>query len=138
MKVPIHVIASLALAAALYPAFSWKVLLVLAGGVLIDIDHYFWYVHKYKKFNLFQSYCFFAANTLNFNIYMGALFVFHSIEFLVISTMLSFYNEFMLLFTSGLILHHLLDLIWHYLFPKRFILDYSIIHCIIKNKIQKA
>jgi hypothetical protein len=137
MKVIIHFITSSILAAVLYPTFSWKVFLIIAGGVLIDIDHYLWYAYKYKNFSLVKSYKFYAANAEKYKIHAGILLIFHSIEFLVVLAVISFYTEFALLLTIGLLLHHLLDLIWVYFVPKRFIINYSVIAWVIKNKIQK-
>jgi len=140
MKIWVHFLFSLILAAIVYPIFNWKALLILAGGVLIDVDHYFWYVYKYKKFNLFGSYKYYMLNVREkeFEKDKNALNIFHSIEFLVVLVVFSFYSEFILVLTIGLLLHHLLDLVWTYFVPKQFIIEYSIIHWAIKNKIQKA
>lgn len=138
MKTSVHLIASLILAAALYPIFSWNVLLILVGGVLIDIDHYFWFVYKYKKFSLFECYRFFTieAEKNKWKHIKGSLLVFHTMEFLVLIVVLSFFNHLALIFTIGLFGHYLLDLVWHALVPKRIITNHSIISWIIKNKMR--
>lgn len=138
MKTSIHLAASLILAALLYPLFSWKALLVLTGGVLIDVDHYLWYVYKYKKFNLLDSYKFYLKNmeTNNFTNVMGILLVFHTIEFLLLLAFLSFYYESVLAFTIGLLSHYFLDVIFLYSVPKRIITNHSIISWIVKNRIK--
>jgi|TARA_B100001964_G_C14136553_1_gene555425 hypothetical protein len=138
MKPSLHLLVSLILAAILYPVFNWKALFILVGGVLIDIDHYLWYIYKYKKLSLFDSYKHFIINVKkgNFDKDFGALLIFHSIEFLAALVVLSFYNEFVLALTIGLLMHNLLDLIWTYFVPKRFIITYSIIYWLTKNKIQ--
>ncbi len=136
MKTSIHLTASLILAALLYPLLSWKALFILAGGVLIDVDHYFWYAYKYKNLNLIKSYEFFIKNleVNDFTNVKGVVLIFHTIEFLLIMVLFSFYNKFALLFTIGLLSHYLLDFIWFYFILKRFILNHSIILWIIKNK----
>ena len=136
MKTSVHFIASAILAVALYPVFNWKTALILIGGFLIDIDHYFWYVCKYKNFNLIKSYEFFMRNLkLNeFTNVTGILLIFHTIEFFLIMLLLSFYNEFALIFTIGLLSHYLLDFIWFYFILKKFMLNHSVIWWIIKNK----
>ena len=138
MKLWVHLLSSLILAILLYPLLNFKVLFVLAGGTLIDVDHYFWYICRHKKFNLIGSYKFFMKN-IEINDYTnvkGILLIFHTIEFLSIMILFSFYNKFALLFTIGLLSHYLLDFIWFYFILKRFILTHSIIWWIIKNKIK--
>ena len=136
MKTWVHLLVSSVLAALLYPLFGWNVLLILAGGVLIDVDHYFWYVSKYKKFNLFYCYSYFMArmNQKGFKEHKGILLIFHTIEFLLIIVLLSFYFEAAFIFLVGLLSHYLLDAIFLYTVAKRLITNHSIINWIIKNK----
>jgi len=133
MKTWVHSLFSLILALLLYPIFSWKVIFVFVGGVLIDIDHYFWYVYKYKKFNMFGCYKFFygQGRKNNFKEINGALFIFHTIEFLLLALLLSFYSELILMVTAGLWVHYVLDLIWHYYVPKRLIVNHSVTSWIV-------
>ena len=140
MKTPVHLVVSLILSALLYPLFGWKVLLVLASGVLIDIDHYFWYICKYKKFGLLSCYRFLVVESEknNWKDVTGALFVFHTIEFILLVILLSFYNQLALIFAIGLFFHYLMDAIFLYTVPKRFIINHSIISWIINNKISNA
>ncbi|MBI3026473.1 hypothetical protein HYY70_00015 [Candidatus Woesearchaeota archaeon] len=135
-----HFLLSLIIAILMHALYEWKALFILIGGVLIDIDHYVWYIYKYRKFNLIDCYKFYAdANTsMNFKPHFGLLHVFHTLEFLLAVAALSFYNEFALLFLVGLIGHYLLDLIWYITVPKCIIADHSIIHWIVKNQIQKV
>ena len=140
MKTSVHMIASLILAAILYPIFGWKVLIILVSGVLIDIDHYFWYVYKFKKFSLFDCYYYYIdgmeKNKVEKNI--GILLVFHTLEFLLAIILLSFYNELALIFTIGVLAHYLLDAIFLYTVAGRLIANPSVISWIIHNKIQKV
>ncbi|MBI2652668.1 hypothetical protein HYX00_04345, partial [Candidatus Woesearchaeota archaeon] len=116
-----HTAVSLILAALLYKFYSWKVIFIIVGGVLIDIDHYFLFVFKYKKFGLMECYNFFTieGKKNNWNDFNGDLFVFHTVEFFILMTVLSFYKDFALLFTIGLISHHILDLIFLFTVTKR-------------------
>jgi len=86
MRTWVHLLVSLLLAAILYPTLGWKVLFILAGGVLIDIDHYLWYVHKHKKFGLIGCYNNFTieAEKSDWKNVNGILLIFHTIEFLLI------------------------------------------------------
>ena len=136
MNIWVHFLTSLILALILYPIFKWKVLFILMGGFLIDIDHYFWYIYKFRKFNLFGCRKYFIDNN-NIKEQTGGLLIFHTIEFLIASIILSFYFKFMLIFTIGILSHYFLDLLNYYFFMKRFVLNHSIISWLYKNKIQK-
>ncbi len=139
MKPWVHLLLSLILAVVLYPIFSWKVLFILVGGVLIDIDHYFWCIFKHKNLNFVDCYRFHSVENIknNYKDITGDTLIFHTIEFLIASIILSFYFKFMLIFTIGVLLHYFLDLL-HYCFVlRRFVLNHSIISWFLKNKIQK-
>ena len=140
MKTPVHLLISLIIAVAFYPLHSWKVVFIIVGGVLIDIDHYFWYVYKYKELSIIKSYKFYIKNINenNFSNVFGILLAFHTIEFLLLMLALSFYNQFVLIFTIGLLSHYVLDLIYLCFIPKRLIVNHSIIYWVFKNKIQKV
>jgi len=135
MKPLTHLLFSSILAAVFYPIFGWKALLVLAGGVLIDIDHYLWYIYKHKSLNLISAYKFYINNvkTNNYSNVYGILLIFHSIEFFIVMTFLSFYIYFTFIFMIGLLFHYLLDLIFLYRGPKHFIVNHSIIYWIYKK-----
>ena len=115
MKTWKHVLVSSILSVALYPLFKWNVLLIFAGGVLIDIDHYLWYTRKFKKYSLKECYKYCAYGTIkdNWKHVTGSLFIFHTAEFLLLSIVLSFYFSAAFMFTIGLLSHYALDLIWH-------------------------
>ena len=135
MKTSVHSFVSLVIAAALYPIFHWKVLLILAGGVLIDVDHYIWYVLKHKKLSLFGCYNHFVieAEKNKWRDIIGSLLIFHTVEFLLAVMLLSFYSELALLFAIGLLPHYLLDAIHMYTVPKRLVASISLVSWIAKN-----
>ena len=140
MKTWVHFLVSLILAITFYPIFNWKVLFILVGGVLIDIDHYVWYIFKYKKFDIFRCYRLFTeeGKRSGFKLFLGIFIIFHTIEFALLMLALSFFNELALLFTIGLVFHYILDIIWQYSLLKQLIINPSIISWFYKNKIQKV
>lgn len=140
MKTSIHSIFSIILAVILYPIFGWKVELIVAGGVLIDVDHYLWYIYKYNNLNLLDCYRHYLNRMDRKGIMenIGILLLFHTIEFFLLMAILSLYVEEFFIFTIGLIAHYFLDLIYLYYVPKRFIANHSVISWIIANKIQKV
>ena len=135
MNITTHFIVSMIASAFLYPVYGWNVLLIFVGGMLIDIDHYFWYVYRYEKFDL--SGCYMFYDNKNIKQHIGILLIFHTIEFMFVGILLVFYNKFGLIFTIGLSLHYILDILERIFIMKRFATSPSIIYWIIKNKIQK-
>lgn len=135
MKTSVHFAVSAVLAIMLYPLFRWNALLIIAGGVLIDIDHYFWYAYKYKKFNILEAYKFYikVMDANDFAKVDGILCIFHTIEFMLLMALLSFYSQTALIFAIGLASHYLLDLLYLYLVPKRFILNHSLTWWLINS-----
>lgn len=140
MKTSVHLAASLILAAIFYPLFQWNVLLILIGGVLIDVDHYLWFIYKYKNISLIDCYrhYIFQLEKNNQKENFGILLIFHTIEFLLITIALAFYFKPVFIFTIGLLSHYALDLIFLYFAVKRFIADNSTIHWIYRNSDSKS
>ena len=139
MKPILHLLISLILAAVLYPLFNWKVIFIIVGGVLIDIDHYLFYVRRFSDFNIKNCYKYCDINERkknNFKDTRGLLLIFHNIEFLLISIIFSIYSQLALMFTIGLIFHYMIDAIHRYSLAKSFISSPSLIAWLIKNKIQ--
>jgi hypothetical protein len=136
MKPNAHILISSILALILYPFFSWNVLFIFIGGVMIDIDHYFWYTLKHKKFSLSNCYKFYMDRSEISRIHEndGILLILHTIEFLIVTVILSLYYEFALLFLVGLVSHYILDLIFLYSIPKSLIADHSLVHWLLKQK----
>lgn len=135
----IHFLASLFIGVLLYPVFGWEVLMIFVGGVLLDVDHYFLYLHRFKKFSLVGCYKYHHvdAKKNHYKDVCNSILIFHTIEFLALSAFLSIYSRLALMFTAGLFAHCLLDAIDRYRLEKSFITNPSLTAWIIKNKIQK-
>jgi len=135
----IHFLVSIFIVMLLYPIFNWQVLMIFVGGVLIDIDHYLLYIYRFRKFSLRGCYRYhhIKVKKNNHKDVFGALLIFHTIEFLLLSVFLSIYSTLALMFTIGLLGHYTLDVIERYKLEKSFITNPSLISWIIKNKIQK-
>ncbi len=115
METPVHFVVSAILAAILYPTYGMNSFFIIVGGVLIDIDHYLWYTVKFKKYSLRECYTYCATGTIkdNWKYVTGSLFVFHNIDFFILSIILSLYFTWAFMFTIGLFSHYILDFIWH-------------------------
>ena len=135
MDIWVHVLVSGIVSIALFPKFGWFCFAAIAGGVLIDVDHLIWYMFRFRRFDISGCYKYCTAETYknNFKDVKGQVFIFHTVEFLAACMILSYFSDLMLMFTAGLIVHYILDLIWYQIKLRRLILDHSIIHYYMKN-----
>jgi hypothetical protein len=104
MDLKYHFIASLIVTILLFPFFRFYALFVIVGGFLIDIDHYFWYILKYRDFSLKKAVYFSKSNKILYKLH-----IFHLTEFLIVCIVLSFYSNVFLLISIGLMLHYAMD-----------------------------
>lgn len=140
MKPTFHFIVSLPLIAILYPFFGIKSFLILIGSFLIDLDHYLWYMYNSKDYNPIKSYKWFVKvlKQNKFSQQRRCVIVFHTIEFLILITILSFYSETALLILIGLLYHYIFDTINVLFIAKDTFAIYSVIWWFIKyRKIKK-
>ena len=96
-------------------------LLIVSSNVLIDIDHYLYYVYRKKDLNLKKAYSWYIDNGKKYwtlskkqqkNVYFGICFL-HGIEAMIILFLFFFYfkSPFYLFILTGFVFHQLLDLI---------------------------
>ena len=107
----IHFLASLLIAIFLFPIDGWNVLLIFVGGVLIDIDHLFWYIIKFKEFNLLKMYKW-CRGLRDIAMFKNLLFIFHTAEFFILIAILSFFSEELFMVFIGLLVHYMLDVVY--------------------------
>ena len=114
MDAPVHFVTSAALAAALYPFFGWMSAFALVGGFLIDIDHYFWFVHKTRRYGFKDCYNFYLDphKEGDYFRHKDAFLAFHTIEIPVLLIALSFVHVAFLTVLAGLLLHFMLDAVY--------------------------
>jgi hypothetical protein len=103
----------------------------IAWSVLMDIDHIFLFIFKYKTL----SYKKMLEIRRDLTGKMQAeLYIFHSPEINIILLILSFFNQLTLVIFLSNIVHISLDIIEHYRYHKNFkwVKRWSIVHSIIK------
>ncbi len=138
-----HLLLALLLCVVLFKFYSWKVLFVLFGGVLVDFDHYLLFILKYRTLNIKKSYLRFKETHRRGKREPPTKFelLFHSIEFFILIIILSFFSEIFLLVFIGLFFHLLTDGIlkkWIYqIYKYKKIKSYSIIGWYIIKKKKK-
>jgi len=102
-------------------------LIMLSSTVLIDIDHYLYYVYKKKDFSLKNSYNWFVKNEKKIRslsreqreeVYGGFYFL-HGAEILFFLFLGVFLSKYFLFIFLGFSFHLLLDLVYQTLYWKR-------------------
>ena len=139
MKFTVHFLSSIALAGVLFPFVGLvPAALVFLGGWTVDLDHYLWYIIKYKKFGMAECNRFFTVDsrTNNSRHFRGSFMPAHTIEFIVLMAFLSFYSKYAMYYSIGLALHFLLDFLSFLLIEKDFPLVHSIIYWTIRKNIK--
>ena len=109
MKLSIHFITSLVLSAIFYPFYGIASFAIMSGGFLIDVDHILPYFFKFKSLDFKKAYTYYMSTT--YEKHQGLFFTFHSIELLLAGIFFSFRYDLALMFSIGLLVHYILDLI---------------------------
>lgn len=88
--------------------FSVAVLLVILGSaVLIDFDHYLFYVWRKKDFSLKNAYKFYMNSKRPGK---PGIMIFHTIEFQLLVLLVSFAFPWLIFVQAGMLLHLSLDI----------------------------
>ena len=107
MDIKYHFFVSIMLTIITFPFFGWFCLLVLIGGVLIDIDHYLWHIYNKRTLSVKKAYHFMKhKNHANRNMTL----IFHNIEFWIAKVILVFFFPVLLPLFIGLASHMTMDL----------------------------
>lgn len=115
----------------IFPFISlWGSLIIFASSVLIDVDHYIYYIFAKKDLSLKNAYSFFIKKPkLN-----PAMYFFHGIEILLILFILGiFINKLFLFILIGFSFHLFLDIIEQIYYGFR-IAKVSLVYDFIKFK----
>jgi len=110
----------------IFPQITFlSLLIILFSSVLIDGDHYIYYIIKKRNFNLFKCYRWYQNHfhkTINIpmserkKIYTG-FYLFHGIEMLIILFLLGTYvNQFFIFIFIGFSIHLFLDIVFEIYF----------------------
>lgn len=116
--------------------------LLFFSSVLIDVDHYTYYVYKKKDWSLRRAYKWFMSNEKKFlslprklrNNYYGGFFFLHGVEMLFILILLTmFVSKYFFFIFIGIFFHLLLDIVDEPRYKDR-IDKVSVIHDFLKFK----
>ncbi len=108
-----HFLSCVILTILLFPFFSYLSFLVFIFGFFIDVDHYIYDAIKSKDLNLKNSYYRHMDKNLERK---NQLHIFHTIEFVLLVFIILIYSKSIIIsiISLGLILHLLLDFIYHF------------------------
>ena len=114
-----------------------NILLIILGGILIDIDHYIAYIFIKKDFNLKRAYKYFVK--MREKIKRGKkvnvpLCVFHTLEFVIALAVIVFFNKTLLFLFIAMLFHLMLDFIEGFLTNTTQFSKYSIIYSVSRRK----
>lgn len=109
MDLKYHFVASTLLTLIFLPFVGLKAFLIVVGGFLIDVDHYIWFVLKFKNLSLKDSYKFYKSGHTG---YTGLLHIFHTLEFGTILIILSLFSIYAALILAGYALHMVMDYLY--------------------------
>ncbi len=123
----------------------FQAIVIFLASVLIDIDHYLYYVYRKKDFSLKNAYNWFLEGEKKFDklpenekkkIFIG-IYIFHGIEAIIILILLSYLSKFFLFVLIGFLFHQsfdLIDILIEKASPSKVI---SLIHSLIIKKNKK-
>ncbi len=83
-------------------------IIVFLASVLIDTDHYLFYVKRHKNWNLKKAY------RWHYNLskkHKPIMHIFHTLEFLILILILSFFHNLFFFIFLGLLFHSVFDII---------------------------
>lgn len=117
MRISIHLLSSAILAAILYRFVGLHSLWIIVGGFLIDVDHLFWTIGKFRYWSLAFSYEYHDDRHLT-TYEKDILHIFHTVEFwalMILAGGISYLLGWIFIFWMfsltfvGMVLHLLLD-----------------------------
>ncbi len=82
--------------------------IVFFSSFLFDVDHYFFYVIRNKDLSLKRAYKWNVALTKR---HKPIMHIFHSLEFMTLMVLLSFFHKVFLFAFVGLLFHSILDIL---------------------------
>lgn len=104
----------------LFPQIEWVgFLLIFSSSILIDVDHYLYYVYKKKDLNLINAHKWFIEHEKKFFFlsrkeradFYSAFSFLHGIEILLFLLLLSIFSKYFFFIFIGFAFHLLLDIV---------------------------
>lgn len=95
----------------------FQTIIIFLSSILIDFDHYLWFVINKKSYNLKKAFnwfsnkreFFYKYSSKKFQKYKKSVLIFHGIEFLIPLFLLAYFYDIFLFVLIGVIFHLILD-----------------------------
>lgn len=131
----------------IFPAINLLgLLLIFLSTLLIDVDHYIYFVFKKKSFNLKKAYTWFKEiktswltkqDKKEIYSYKWPVMFLHNLEFILLLIILCSFNYYFKFILIGVLLHLFLDYLELIYFKFPLTLKLSLIYLLIRNKNKK-
>lgn len=105
MKVEHHFLVGVVLSLVLFPFFGFLSFWALLSSVFIDFDHYLFFIFKKRDLDPFKAFRFYGSRKCG----PPGLFIFHTVEFLLILGILAFFSDVFLVLFIGAFVHLFVD-----------------------------
>ena len=106
--------------------------IIFLSSVLIDFDHYMFYVFRKRDLSLSEAYDWHLS--LMGKIRKPIMMIFHSIEFILLITLLAFFYQIFIFILVGILFHSIADIIDMYYRDKLHLREFSLIRYLISDK----
>lgn len=104
---------------------------ILLSSILIDFDHYLYYIIKKKDFSLKRAYIWHERLD---KFHKPMMMVFHTVEFLILVLILSYFNRIFIFIFIGMIFHSILDMLDMLKKGIFYAREYSLIRYLVSDK----
>lgn len=113
MKIRDHIKYSLLPTIILFYIYKTNALFFFVSTIFIDIDHFIEYVFKTGDFSVKRMFSFYEqiGDELGKSYYLG-LSIFHTVEFMLLAAVLSFYADIGKFLLAGILYHNILDFVY--------------------------
>ena len=106
-----------------------------AGSILIDVDHYFLYIQRTRRFDIRGMFRYFdALQPIQKTIPYVGLCLFHTIDFFLLLAILSFFHPVLLPLLAGCLYHFIIDLVDLYRKGVPFIRPFFLLEHVIRRR----
>lgn len=110
----LHILYGLVFAYLIYilsPITIFQAALIFLSSFLIDVDHYIFYVQRKKDLSLFRAYKWFIVNGKRICKQRKIMVIFHTVEALVLVTILAYFFNIFIFILIGMLFHLFLDFV---------------------------
>jgi hypothetical protein len=103
-----HFILTIIISGFLWPILGWKLALFCLGSFFIDVDHYWWYIIKFRDFSFKKAYDYGKIKKCS----DFKLHIFHTFEFWILILVWGIFSEIGFVIMLGIFFHVMIDFIY--------------------------